>query len=119
MDLIIVGGGPAGLSAADGLRRQGIATTVFDRYEEIGGLLTFGIPPFKLEKSVVQRRRQLLEGMGVRFELKVEVAYPFLLEVYDDCAKGRISDDELLDATSLSSASKKSLFFIASILSIN
>ena len=69
----IVGAGPAGLAAADVLARQGIRSVVFDAYPEIGGLLTFGIPPFKLEKSVVAKRREILEGMGVRFMLNTRV----------------------------------------------
>ncbi|MBS0514089.1 MAG: FAD-dependent oxidoreductase [Proteobacteria bacterium] len=69
----IVGAGPAGLAAADVLARSGIAVEVFDRYEEIGGLLTFGIPPFKLDKSIVDTRRGVLEGMGVKFRLKTEI----------------------------------------------
>jgi len=69
----VVGAGPAGLAAADGLVRRGIDTVVFDRQPEIGGLLTFGIPPFKLEKRVVATRRSLLEGMGVQFKLGVEI----------------------------------------------
>ncbi|WP_347260335.1 FAD-dependent oxidoreductase [Rudaea sp.] len=69
----IVGAGPAGLAAADVLARAGHAVEVFDRYEEIGGLLTFGIPPFKLDKSVVDTRRGVLEGMGVKFRLKTEI----------------------------------------------
>ena len=60
---------------------------VFDRYSEIGGLLTFGIPPFKLEKEVVERRRELMEGMGVEFRLGIEIGsdLPFehLLDEYD------------------------------------
>ncbi|MBO9661456.1 FAD-dependent oxidoreductase [Dokdonella sp.] len=83
----IVGAGPAGLSAADRLVRAGVAATVYDRYEEIGGLLTFGIPPFKLDKDVVRLRRQVLEGMGVEFRLGVEIGrdLPFadLLGGYD------------------------------------
>ena len=83
----IVGAGPAGLAAADGLVRRGIDAVVFDRQREIGGLLTFGIPPFKLEKIVVERRRQLLEGMGVQFRLGVEIGRDFsfdqLLGEYD------------------------------------
>jgi glutamate synthase (NADPH/NADH) small chain len=54
----IVGAGPAGLGCADILVRHGVQPVVYDKHPEIGGLLTFGIPPFKLEKSVVQRRRQ-------------------------------------------------------------
>jgi glutamate synthase (NADPH) small chain len=83
----IVGAGPAGLSCADRLRRAGIAADVFDSQHEIGGLLTFGIPPFKLEKSVVQTRRAVLEGMGVKFHLGVEIGrdldFAELLENYD------------------------------------
>ena len=69
----IIGAGPAGLAAADVLARNGIRSIVFDAYSEIGGLLTFGIPPFKLEKNVVKTRRQILEGMGVQFVLNTYV----------------------------------------------
>jgi glutamate synthase (NADPH/NADH) small chain len=69
----IVGAGPAGLAAADVLARNGIRSIVFDAYPEIGGLLTFGIPPFKLEKEVVLKRRSILEGMGVEFVLNTRV----------------------------------------------
>jgi glutamate synthase (NADPH/NADH) small chain len=69
----IVGAGPAGLAAADVLARNGIRSVVFDAYPEIGGLLTFGIPPFKLEKEVVRRRRQILEGMGIEFVLNTRI----------------------------------------------
>jgi glutamate synthase (NADPH/NADH) small chain len=69
----VVGAGPAGLAVADVLARNGVQSVVFDRYPQIGGLLTFGIPPFKLEKSVVQTRRELLEEMGVEFRLNTEV----------------------------------------------
>lgn len=69
----VIGAGPAGLGCADVLARNGVKAVVFDRYPQIGGLLTFGIPPFKLEKDVVQRRREVLEGMGVEFRLGVEV----------------------------------------------
>ncbi len=83
----IVGAGPAGLACADRLVRKGIAATVFDRYEQIGGLLQFGIPTFKLEKSVIARRRELLEGMGVQFRLGVEIGRDIslnaLLEEFD------------------------------------
>jgi len=83
----IVGAGPAGLGCADVLTRNGVQAVVYDRYSEIGGLLTFGIPPFKLEKEVVKTRRGLLEGMGVEFRLNVEIGrdIPFeqLLAEYD------------------------------------
>jgi len=69
----IVGAGPAGLGCADILARNGVRALVFDRYPRIGGLLTFGIPPFKLEKEVVETRREIMEGMGVEFRLGVEV----------------------------------------------
>ncbi|VEB45335.1 Glutamate synthase [NADPH] small chain [Chromobacterium violaceum] len=69
----IIGAGPAGLACADVLVRNGVKAVVYDRYEEIGGLLTFGIPEFKLEKEVVRRRREILEGMGVEFVLNTEV----------------------------------------------
>ena len=69
----VVGAGPAGLACADRLARAGIAATVFDRYEDIGGLLRYGIPSFKLEKSVIDLRREVLEGMGVGFRTGVEI----------------------------------------------
>ena len=83
----IVGAGPAGLAAADVLARNGIRSVVFDAYPEIGGLLTYGIPPFKLEKHVVQTRREILEGMGVQFVLNTRIGKdkPFreLLDEFD------------------------------------
>jgi len=69
----IIGAGPAGLGCADVLVRNGVTPVVFDRYAKIGGLLTFGIPPFKLEKEVVEKRREIMEGMGVEFRLNVDV----------------------------------------------
>ena len=69
----IIGAGPAGISCADILTRSGVKSVVYDKYEEIGGLLTFGIPEFKLEKDVVKRRRKILEDMGVEFKLGQEV----------------------------------------------
>ncbi|MCK9468762.1 MAG: FAD-dependent oxidoreductase [Porticoccaceae bacterium] len=69
----IIGAGPAGLGCADVLVRAGVKPVVFDRYPEIGGLLTFGIPEFKLEKSVMARRREIFEAMGVEFQLNREV----------------------------------------------
>jgi len=83
----VVGAGPAGLACADVLVRNGVAPVVFDSHPEIGGLLTFGIPAFKLEKRVMIRRREIFTGMGIRFELGVEVGrdIPFakLLSDYD------------------------------------
>ena len=69
----IIGAGPAGLAAADVLRRAGVQVTIYDRYDRAGGLLTYGIPGFKLEKEVVERRNaQLAEG-GVTFKLDCNV----------------------------------------------
>ena len=69
----IVGAGPAGLACADVLARNGVKPVVFDRHPEVGGLLTFGIPPFKLEKEVVLKRRTVQEEMGVEFRLDTEI----------------------------------------------
>lgn len=80
----VVGAGPAGLGCADVLARSGIEPVVFDRNPRIGGLLTWGIPPFKLEKHIVETRREILEGMGVRFRLGVEIGRDTkLLELLD------------------------------------
>ena len=69
----VVGAGPAGLSCADVLSRNGFSVTVYDRYPEIGGLLSFGIPDFKLELKVMRRRREVLEDAGVHFRLNCEI----------------------------------------------
>ncbi|MEO1202620.1 MAG: FAD-dependent oxidoreductase, partial [Pseudomonadota bacterium] len=83
----IVGAGPAGLAAADVLAREGIRSVVYDAYPEIGGLLTFGIPPFKLDKAIVLKRRELLEEMGVEFVLNTrvgeDVAFDSLYNEFD------------------------------------
>jgi glutamate synthase (NADPH/NADH) small chain len=83
----VVGAGPAGLGCADILVRNGVHPVVFDRHPEIGGLLTFGIPPFKLEKQVVQRRRQWMEDLGVEFRLNTtigeDIAFDHLLQQFD------------------------------------
>lgn len=83
----IIGAGPAGLGCADVLVRSGVKPVIFDRYPEIGGLLTFGIPEFKLEKSVMQHRRTVFEEMGVEFRLNtdvgVDVQMSQLMEEFD------------------------------------
>jgi glutamate synthase (NADPH/NADH) small chain len=83
----VIGAGPAGIGCADILVRNGVKAVVFDRYPEIGGLLTFGIPEFKLEKNVITTRRDVLEGMGVEFRLNTEIGKDILidqlLEEYD------------------------------------
>ncbi|MRS91736.1 formate-dependent uric acid utilization protein AegA [Enterobacteriaceae bacterium RIT714] len=71
--IAIIGAGPAGLACADVLVRHGVSVTVYDRHPEIGGLLTFGIPAFKLEKSLLARRREIFTAMGIRFELNCEI----------------------------------------------
>ncbi|RNF83646.1 FAD-dependent oxidoreductase [Montanilutibacter psychrotolerans] len=76
----VVGAGPAGLACADRLARAGVQAVVFDRYEAIGGLLQFGIPSFKLDKSIMTMRREVLEGMGVQFRLGVEVGRDVTLD---------------------------------------
>ena len=83
----IIGAGPAGLGCADILARNGVQAVVFDRNPEIGGLLTFGIPEFKLEKDVVKRRRDIMEGMGIEFKLNTEIGkdvdFQALVDEYD------------------------------------
>jgi glutamate synthase (NADPH/NADH) small chain len=69
----IVGAGPGGLAAADRLRRAGYQVTVYDRYDRAGGLLTYGIPGFKLEKDVVMRRNGQLTDGGIKLELNTNV----------------------------------------------
>ena len=83
----VVGAGPAGLGCADILVRNGVTPVVFDRYSRVGGLLTFGIPPFKLDKQVVETRREVMQGMGVEFRLGIEVgrdlSFTSLLQEFD------------------------------------
>ncbi len=76
----VIGAGPAGIGCADILVRNGVKPVVFDRYPEIGGLLTFGIPEFKLEKGVMERRRAVFEEMGVEFRLNTEVGKDIAIE---------------------------------------
>ena len=69
----IIGAGPAGLACAEQLRKEGYQVTVYDRYDRSGGLLMYGIPNFKLEKFVVERRTKFLKDSGVNFVLNFEV----------------------------------------------
>jgi glutamate synthase (NADPH/NADH) small chain len=89
----IVGAGPAGLAAAEALRSQGYQVTVYDRHDRVGGLMIYGIPGFKLEKSIVLRRWEWLREGGVKFELSADIggAIPF--------AKLRQTHDAVLIAT--------------------
>lgn len=83
----IVGAGPAGLACADILVRNGVKPIVYDKYEEIGGLLTFGIPSFKLEKDVIKLRREIFSDMGIEFRLNTEIGkdidFDELMQQYD------------------------------------
>ena len=69
----VIGAGPAGLAAAEELIKAGIAVTIYDRYDRAGGLLVYGIPNFKLEKTVVARRIARLEASGVEFRLNFDI----------------------------------------------
>lgn len=69
----IIGAGPGGMAAAEQLRAAGVQVTIYDRYDRAGGLLSYGIPGFKLEKDVVQRRTELLSDSGVNFVLNCNV----------------------------------------------
>ena len=83
----IVGAGPGGLAAADMLRRRGYKVHVYDRYDRVGGLLIYGIPNFKLEKEVVNRRAQLLVDGGIEFHLNTaigeDISFAELREKHD------------------------------------
>ena len=76
----IIGAGPAGLAAAEQLRKNGYKITVYDRYDRAGGLLIYGIPNFKLEKHVVERRTKLLKDGGIKFIQNFEVGKDATLE---------------------------------------
>ena len=76
----IIGAGPGGLAAADHLRRAGIQVTVYDRYDRAGGLLTYGIPGFKLEKDVVMRRNEQLIAGGVTLKLNCDIGHDISFE---------------------------------------
>jgi glutamate synthase (NADPH) small chain len=89
----IIGAGPAGLAAADMLRRQGVQVTVYDRYDRAGGLMTYGIPGFKLEKDVVMARIAQLEDGGVQFVMNCNVG----ADLSFDAIRGR--HDAVLIAT--------------------
>ncbi len=69
----VIGAGPGGIAAADQLRKKGYQVHVYDRYDRVGGLLVYGIPGFKLEKDVVERRAKLLADGGVTFHLNVNI----------------------------------------------
>ncbi|MBU9697970.1 NAD(P)-dependent oxidoreductase [Rhodobacteraceae bacterium HSP-20] len=89
----IIGAGPGGLAAADALRRKGVQVTVYDRYDRAGGLLTYGIPGFKLEKPVVMQRIDQLAEAGVQFVLNCTVG----VDISFDAIRGQ--HDAVLIAT--------------------
>ena len=89
----IIGAGPAGLAAADMLRRQGVQVTVYDRHDRAGGLMTYGIPGFKLEKHVVMQRIDQLSDGGVEFVLNCSVGQ----DITFDAIRGK--HDAVLVAT--------------------
>ncbi len=89
----IIGSGPAGLAAAEQLRTKGHAVTIYDRYDRAGGLLIYGIPNFKLEKDVVNRRIDRLEKAGIKFQLNTEIGKKLPL------ARLRKQHDAILVAT--------------------
>ena len=76
----IIGAGPAGLACAEQLRKSGFKITIYDRYDRPGGLLIYGIPNFKLEKFVVERRTKLLKESGIKFRQNFEVGKDASLE---------------------------------------
>ena len=83
----IIGSGPAGLAAAEELRKKGYRVTIYDRYDRPGGLLIYGIPNFKLEKEIVIRRTKRLEESGIKFELNCnigkEISFQEIKEKHD------------------------------------
>jgi glutamate synthase (NADPH) small chain len=76
----IIGAGPAGLACAEELRKSGYKVTIYDRYDRAGGLLIYGIPNFKLEKFVVERRTNILKQSGIKFQQNSEIGKSLSLE---------------------------------------
>ena len=78
--IAIVGSGPAGLAAAQQLNRAGHTVTVFERDDAIGGLLRYGIPNFKMEKGIIDRRLVILEAEGITFKTNANVGVNYDIE---------------------------------------
>ena len=107
----VVGSGPAGLAAAQQLARVGHSVTVFERNDAIGGLLRYGIPDFKMEKSHIDRRIAQMEAEGVVFRTGVQIAQRAEGEVVTDWSKENVSADELIasfDAIVLAAGAERS-----------
>ncbi len=81
----VIGAGPAGLACADELNKAGWEVTIFDRNERIGGLMATGVPPFKLDKTLLSRRHEILVAQGVRFQLDTDVDVVMLQQLVDNC----------------------------------
>lgn len=79
----VIGSGPAGLAAANQLNQRGYEVTVFEKLEYVGGLLRFGIPNFKLQKSIINRRIQVMEAEGIAFQTKANIDLNHLPEGFD------------------------------------
>ncbi|WP_339885798.1 glutamate synthase subunit beta [Polaribacter vadi] len=75
--IAVIGSGPAGLAAAQQLNRAGHTVTVFERHDEVGGLLRYGIPNFKMEKGIIDRRIKILEAEGIIFKTNVNVGVTY------------------------------------------
>jgi glutamate synthase (NADPH/NADH) small chain len=81
----VIGAGPAGLACADELNKAGCEVTIFDRNEKVGGLMATGVPPFKLDKTMLTRRQEILEQQGVKFQLGKDVDEAGLQKLMDHC----------------------------------
>ena len=81
--MAVIGAGPAGLVVANQLNLKGYSVTLFDKDEAPGGLLRFGIPNFKLDKNVIDRRMKILAAEGILFEMGVEIDINHLPEGFD------------------------------------
>ena len=107
--IAVVGSGPAGLACADQLNKNGYQVTVYEKDEKIGGLLRFGIPDFKLEKKIIDRRVKILEEEGVNFLTKMCIGENISIERLDSeydavvlCVGSTVPKDIVLEGRNLS-----------------